>query len=146
MKNLLFLLTVAIVTQLATAQNSNQIIGTWITQGGESKVTIEKNDDGTFNGKIIWLKDPTRSNGESKIDIKNPDRQLQNRPIIGLEILKGFIYNKDDKEWIDGTIYDPSSGNTYKCLMWFGNNKNILIVKGYIGVSVIGKKVEWKRV
>ncbi len=104
-----------------------------------------QNDDGTFDGKIIWLKEPNRENGEAKLDDKNPDERLQSRPIKGLEILQGFTYDEDDKEWVDGTIYDPKSGSTYKCLMWFDDDPNTLMVKGYIGVSIIGKKVQWKR-
>ena len=145
MKNLMLLFIAVTFTSLSYSQNSDKIIGTWITQDGDSKITIAKNDDGTFDGKIIWLKEPHRENGEVKLDDKNPDEKLQSRPIKGLEILQGFTFDEDDKEWVDGTIYDPKSGSTYKCLMWFDNDPNTLMVKGYIGVSIIGKKVEWKR-
>nr|WP_321406688.1 DUF2147 domain-containing protein [uncultured Carboxylicivirga sp.] len=64
---------------------------------------------------------------------------------MGLKLLEGFTYDNDDEEWVDGTIYDPKSGSTYKCLMWFDGDPNTLMVKGYIGVSIIGKKVQWKR-
>jgi len=145
MKNLMLLFIAVTFTSYSYSQSSNQIIGTWITQDGDSKITIAKNDDGTFDGKIIWLKEPNRENGEAKLDDKNPDEKLQSRPIKGLEILQGFTYDEDDKEWVDGTIYDPKSGSTYKCLMWFDDDPNTLMVKGYIGVSIIGKKVQWKR-
>ncbi|MBS2098827.1 DUF2147 domain-containing protein [Carboxylicivirga linearis] len=145
MKNLMLLFIAVTFTSLSYSQKSDKIIGTWITQDGDSKITIEKNSDGTFDGKIIWLKEPNRENGEAKLDDKNPDEKLQSRPIKGLEILQGFTYDEDDKEWVDGTIYDPKSGSTYKCLMWFDDDPNTLMVKGYIGVSIIGKKVQWKR-
>lgn len=128
----------------ASAQDENRIVGTWLTQYGDSKVTIQKDSNGKYNGTITWLKEPNR-NGKPKVDDKNPDVKLQSRPTLGLEILSGFNYNKDDKEWIDGKIYDPKEGKTYKCLMWFEDDSNQLHVKGYIGFSMIGKQVIWTR-
>ncbi len=127
------------------AQDSEKILGTWLTQDGDSKVVVTKNAEGTFNGEIIWLKEPKSESGENKLDDNNPDDELKNRPIMGLKLLQGFSYDEDDEEWVDGTIYDPKSGSTYKCLMWFDKDPDILLVKGYIGLSIIGKKVTWKR-
>jgi len=128
----------------AAAQDENRIVGTWLTQYGDSKVTIEKSPDGKFNGVISWLKEPNR-NGAPKLDDKNPEASLQSRPIMGLTILSNFTYNKDDKEWVDGKIYDAKEGKTYKCYMWFEEDSNQLHVKGYIGFSLIGKQVLWTR-
>ena len=127
-----------------SAQDESRIIGTWLTQYGDSKVTIQKNSKSKYNGTITWLKEPNRD-GKPKVDYKNPDVKLQSRPTLGLEILSGFNYNKDDNEWIDGKIYDPKEGKTYKCLMWFEEDKDKLHVKGYIGFSMIGKQVIWSR-
>lgn len=127
-----------------TAQDENQVVGTWLTQYGDSKVSIQKDSNGKYNGVITWLKEPNRD-GKPKVDYKNPDVTLQSRPTLGLEILSGFIYESDDKEWIDGKIYDPKEGKTYKCLMWFEEDMDKLHVKGYIGFSLIGKQVIWTR-
>lgn len=134
-----------IFTVNASAQKGDKVLGSWLTQDGDSKVIIEKTSEGTYEGKIIWLKEPNRESGEAKKDDKNPNDQLKSRPIMGLKLLEGFSYDMDDEEWIDGTIYDPKSGSTYKCLMWFDEDPETLLVKGYIGLSIIGKKVTWKR-
>ncbi len=126
------------------AQDENHVVGLWLTQNGDSKVTISKDSKGKFSGEITWLKEPNR-NGKPKLDDKNPDVTLQTRPVLELMILSGFNYEKDDKEWIDGKIYDPKEGKTYKCLMWFDEDPNVLHVKGYIGFSLIGKQVIWTR-
>lgn len=126
------------------AQEDNKVVGTWLTQYGDSKVTIRKGNDGKFIGEITWLKEPNRD-GKPKVDYKNPDIKLQSRPTLGLAILTGFVYNKEDKEWVDGRIYDPKEGKTYKCLMWFEEDANKLHVKGYIGFSMIGKEVIWTK-
>lgn len=128
----------------ASAQDENRLVGIWLTQDGDSKVTISKDSNGKFNGEITWLKEPNRD-GKPKVDYKNPDVKLQSRPTLGLRLLTGFNYEKDDKEWIDGKIYDPKEGKTYKCLMWFEDDNNQLHVKGYIGFSLIGKQVLWTR-
>ena len=127
-----------------SAQDENRVVGLWLTQNGDSKVTISKDSKGKFSGEITWLKEPNR-NGKPKLDDKNPNVTLQSRPVMGLVILSGFNYEKDDKEWIDGKIYDPKEGKTYKCLMWFDEDPNVLHVKGYIGFSLIGKQVIWTR-
>ena len=127
-----------------SAQDENRVVGTWLTQYGDSKVTIKKDANGKFYGEITWLKEPNK-NGKPKVDDKNPNANLQSRPIMGLRILDGFSYEPDDKEWIDGKIYDPKEGKTYKCLMWFDEEPNKLHVKGYIGFSLIGKQVVWTK-
>ena len=130
----------------AKAQNADRILGHYLTQDGDSQVTISKKTDGKYYGKIVWLKNPYRENGSIKLDDENPDEKLQKRTIMGLELLSGFGYDADDQEWENGTIYDPKSGSTYKCYMWFDkNNENVLNVKGYIGFSLIGRSVTWTR-
>jgi uncharacterized protein (DUF2147 family) len=140
--------SLALLLFLATtlcAQNADKVLGVWITQEGDSKVTITQDDSGKFNGEITWLKNPKNDQGKPKVDDKNPNKKLQSRPIVGLNLLQGFVYNKSKDEWVDGTIYDPNNGKTYKCLMWFGEDPNKLSVKGYIGFSIIGREVVWTR-
>ena len=58
--------------------------------------------------------------------------------------LQGFEYDENNK-WEDGTIYDPQSGKTYSSFMQM-LNKNEIEVKGYIGISLIGRSQIWTRV
>ncbi len=126
------------------AQDENKILGTWFASNGESKVSIVKGTNGKFSGSVVWLREPNRD-GKPKTDHKNPDEKLRSRPTLGLTILSGFVYDADDKEWEDGTIYDPKEGKTYKCIMWFDDDASKLHVKGYIGFSLIGKEVVWTK-
>ncbi|MHC1703572.1 MAG: DUF2147 domain-containing protein [Tenuifilaceae bacterium] len=144
MRRILLLSLCTIFWISVTAQDESRVLGTWLTNYGDSKVTIKKDANGKFFGEISWLKEPNR-NGKPKLDDKNPEASLQSRPILGLQILTGFSYNKDDKEWVDGKIYDAKEGKTYKCYMWFEEDPNVLHVKGYIGFSLIGKQVLWTR-
>jgi Uncharacterized protein conserved in bacteria (DUF2147) len=101
-----------------------------------------KNEDATFevfenegklSGRIVDLKEPLRE-GKPKVDIHNSDPSKRSRPIMGMVFMYGF-----------GTIYDPKSGNTYSCTMEL-DGPDKLKVRGYIGISLIGRTDVWTRV
>ena len=86
------------------------------------------------------------STTEPNLDDKNQDESLRSRPVMGLLLLTDFVFDGDD-EWEDGKIYDPKSGKTYSCYIEFhDDSKNELKVRGFIGVSLIGKTTYWTRV
>ncbi|MFO8022727.1 MAG: DUF2147 domain-containing protein [Perlabentimonas sp.] len=145
MKRLFIVTLLLFFSSCLLAQNANKVLGVWLTQDGDSKVTITKDSNGKFNGEITWLDEPLNEDGNPKVDKENPKKSLQSRPILGLRLLEGFKYDKSKEEWVDGTIYDPNNGKTYKCLMWFDEDPNKLSVKGYIGFSLIGREVVWTR-
>jgi uncharacterized protein (DUF2147 family) len=142
MKYLSLLLLFAALTASVVAQDKDAILGKWVNSTGEAHVEISKRSDKYF-GKIVWLKDPKGTEGVVKTDLKNPDENLRKKPILGMEILKNFVY--DDGKWTDGTIYDPKSGKTYSCNMTIKSDGQ-LSMRGYIGISLIGRSEVWKRV
>ena len=146
MKRLVLPLLLSVLSVVVFAQNAGKVEGIWLTQDRDSRIEIRKTTSGTFEGAIVWLKKPNEADGSDKRDKNNPDESLKKRQLIGLKLLDGLKFDADDKEWNEGTIYDPQTGNTYKCYMWFEKDPDVLHVKGYIGISVLGRKVEWKRV
>lgn len=140
------LFLIVFVSPKLFSQEEDKVVGYWLTQYGDSQVKIFKAKDGKYYGNVKWLENPNNEDGTPKLDKENEDEKLKSKPILGLQILKGFEYDKDDKEWVDGTIYDPKNGKTYKCFMWFeeGDN-NVLHVKGFIGFSLLGREVEWTK-
>lgn len=132
---------------IALAQvKANNIEGVWLNEDKDAHVKIE-NKNGVFYGNVVWLKTPIdEETGKPKLDKKNPDEQLKKRPIMGLTLLSNFKFDGDD-EWEGGEIYDPKSGKTYSCYMIFTDaTKNTLKVRGYIGISLIGRTTYWTRV
>ena len=127
------------------AQNGegDKILGVWLTNGGKAQIKITKYGD-KFGGKIIWLKEPNRADGSVKKDDKNPDQTKRSNTILGLNNLLGFTYS-GSKTYEGGTIYDPANGKTYKCVMTL-ENANTLKVRGYIGITLIGRTETWTRV
>jgi len=141
MKNLTLLMVFVFISLNTFAQNADAVVGKWINKDKEAHIQISKKGNKYF-GKLVWLKNPTDDAGKAKKDINNPKTELQSRALLGLEILKNFSYN--DGAWENGTIYDPKSGKTYSCKMTLKDNK--LNVRGFIGVSLLGRTDTWTRV
>jgi len=146
----LLVITMAFVSTTYAQSKPDKIIGYYLTYDDEtnaekSQVQIYKDANGKYYGKIVWLKEPLKE-GKPKVDDKNPDVKLQKRAIIGLEMLKGFKYNSSSDEWVDGTIYNPSSGKTYNCYINF-ESANKVKIRGYIGASWmgLGKTAYWTK-
>jgi len=142
----IFFLSGLFLSSSLFAQDADNVLGYWLTQDGDSQVKIFKAKNGKYYGNIKWLDEPNEEDGTPKLDDNNEDEELRTRPIMDLQLLKGFDYDEDDKEWVDGTIYDPKNGKTYKCFMWFEEGDDVTLhVKGFIGFSLLGREVEWKR-
>ncbi|WP_447642517.1 MULTISPECIES: DUF2147 domain-containing protein [Chitinophagaceae] len=126
---------------IAHSTQAQNIEGYWLNEEKEGKIEIFKHSDGKYYGKIIWLKEPNRDE-KPKLDINNKDEKLRSEPILGLNILKGF--SKDGDIYNGGTIYDPKNGKTYSCKITPKDN-NTLSIRGYIGISLIGRTTTWTR-
>jgi uncharacterized protein (DUF2147 family) len=128
------------------AQSADDICGFWTTEGGKSIVKIYKKSDGKYYAMIMWLKEPTYDDGTKKRDKENPDASLRDRPVVGLEIMKGFEWDGDDKEWNGDHLYDPESGNTYKGTMTLNeDDHDVMDLRGYVGITLIGRTSVWVR-
>lgn len=116
---------------------ADSIEGVWRMNDGKAtmRVTIEK---GKLVGRITAVKDKSRTH-----DTNNPDPKLRHRKIIGLPIVWGF-HKKGDK-WEGGRVYDSSDGKMYKGKIWM-EGKNTLVMRGFVGVSLLGKSAKWTRV
>lgn len=123
------------------SQTKDKIEGVWYNQEKTAKIRIYKATNGKFYGTIIWLKEPNR-NGKPKMDDNNTDAAKRHQPLLNLLVLKGFE-KEDDNMYEDGTIYDPKNGKTYSCKITYKGNT--LNVRGYIGISLIGRTAIWER-
>lgn len=99
---------VFMLMMISIVHGQDEITGTWLTQEQNSKVEIYRNGTGYF-GKIVWLEKPTDNKGEPVADKNNPDKNLKNRPIMGLDMLQDLQYQEGT--WV-GKIYAPKRGFT----------------------------------
>lgn len=126
---LVLVISVLLFSILAISQNSeSDILGVWHTELKDAKIEIYKKNN-LYHGKIIWLEAPLDDNGKPIVDEKNPDEALKGRKIMGMVLLKNLKFA--DNEWSGGEIYDPKSGDTYTCKMWFEGTD--LKLRGYLG-------------
>lgn len=137
----IFIFTLLTATTALGAVPTN-VLGVWKTDGGDSKLELFKCGE-KICGKIVWLKVPNYIDsidgpiGKTKVDRKNPSPALRKKPIIGLQVMKGLT-PKGVNRWGNGTCYDPESGKNYSCKMTL-TATNHLKLRGYIGVSLIGR-------
>ena len=126
------------------AQEADKIVGIWWNEEKTSKIEVEKKD-GKYVGTIVYMIPEKYEDGQPPKDDENPDESLQSRSIVGIQILSNFEYNAKDKEWKEGSIYDPKSGKTYDCYGWMESD-DLLKLKGFVaGIRWMGKSSEWYR-
>lgn len=139
----LLLLAITVSGSVSAQEEADKLVGIWEPSHGKAKVKIEKIGN-KYYGKIVWLKEAIDPETKApKVDKNNPDEKLRSTPLRGFRILKDFQYT-DKNEWTEGTIYDPENGNTYSCIIKMTDD-NTLDIRGFIGVSVLGRTDIWKR-
>lgn len=115
--------------------------GIWQNEEGTARVHVQSCGE-TLCGKVVGLLEPNDQHGKPKVDWMNPDAKLRDRPVMGLTVLHGFVADGPDR-WVNGTIYDPDSGNTYKSTMTVLPD-GTAEVRGYVLLPVIGRTTYWK--
>ena len=136
---LILVLSTAFAVSPALDKNveANDIVGLWMPSEGTAYVKIfkEKGKE-KYHGRIVWLKEPNDENG-------NPKTDPEGKAILNMLNLRDFIF--EDGEWVDGTIYDPKTGNTYYCTIEM-LNENKLEVRGSLDpFGLVGRTDTWVR-
>ena len=121
---------------------AQDVVGKWKLEDGSAIVEVYKSGD-VYNGKIVWLKNPTEADGTPAVDNLNPDASLRKRQLIGLNMLSGL--KKDGGEYTGGKIYDPGNVKTYNCSMKVEGD--VLKVRGSLDKrGLLGRTMDWFRV
>ncbi len=133
-KILLLLFTFSVI--FTFSQDNTDVVGQWYNLEKDAIITIFE-DDNNLSGKITWMLNPNDKNGNPKTDPLNPNKELRERPRLGMVIMTGFAYQKDNI-WDGGTLYDPKKGKTYSGKITL-KDKNTLDLRGYICVTELGR-------
>lgn len=137
-----FLVVIMFTLAPFAAAFAQDVVGKWKLSDGTAIVEVYKDGD-VFNGKIVWLKNPTEPNGGPAVDKNNPDAKLRSRQLIGLNMLSNL--KAKDGEYSGGVIYDPGNGKTYYCSMEVDGD--ILKVRGSLDKrGLLGRTMDWFRV
>lgn len=130
------------------ASSADAILGYWVMQDGSALIEVYAQADG-YAVRITALKeerftvaDVNGKVGEPRRDIHNPDPGLRQRPLVGLIIASGLNYREG--RWQGGRIYDPGTGNSYRCQLELSQG-GFLRVRGYVGIALLGRTLYWQR-
>jgi uncharacterized protein (DUF2147 family) len=119
------------------------VIGKWNTiddATGKAMSVVEIFEyNNKIYGKVIEILNP-KNRSKTCANCPGDDH---NKPILGLTIIKGLV--KDGTEYNNGKILDPKSGKLYKCYIEL-ESADKLKVRGYLGISLIGRTQYWERI
>jgi uncharacterized protein (DUF2147 family) len=135
--------SVLLISSTALAQ-ATDVVGKWKTiddVSGKAKSIVEIFRVGEeVKGKILKIIDPAQSS--KKCDKCEGDKKDQ--PVQGMEIMWG-LKKSDDNEWSGGHVLDPKNGKTYKARIRLKEAGQKLELRGYIGISLLGRTQTWER-
>jgi len=97
--------------------------------------------EGEFQGKIEKIFPEPGESANPKCEECEGD--LKNQPVVGMIILKGM--RRDGTEYTGGRILDPDSGKIYRSTMKLSDDGNKLIIRGYVGIPMLGRSQVWLR-
>lgn len=121
---------------------SQSVTGKWKTiddKTGDAKSVVEIFElNGKIYGKIIDIYNESKRNAKCE----KCSGEDKNKQVLGLTIIKGL--SKDGDEFSGGKITDPQTGSTYKCILKL-KTKDKLEVRGYMGISIMGRSQFWVR-
>lgn len=136
-------LCAALLAPSARAADANSPVGVWKTfddkTGAARAIVRIYEQHGKLFGKI---ESSFKPGAEHRVcGLCTDDRKDQ--PIIGLIIIRNMRRTSDD-EYAGGDILDPETGSVYRCRMHVEGGTR-LIVRGYIGISLLGRNQTWQR-
>jgi uncharacterized protein (DUF2147 family) len=95
------------------------------------------------NGKLFGRIERSFTPGAEKRVCEVCTDQRKNQPIIGLLIIRDM--KASDGEYSGGDILDPDTGSVYRCKFHVDDGGTHLIVRGFIGISLLGRTQTWLR-
>ncbi len=125
------------------------ITGTWRTiddKTGFSKALIEIKQDsnGAYHGTIVKI--IPRPGYTPKETCQNCPAPYTNKPLVGLTVLTGLMQDpKNQFNFINAKVLDPLSGNIYKGKARLSPDERRLMMRGYVGISALGRSQTWIR-
>jgi uncharacterized protein (DUF2147 family) len=138
----LALLTV-LCADAASGADAASPVGLWKTfddRTGQAKALVRIYQE---NGRLFGRIEQTfRPGGENRTCIPCTDDR-KDKPIVGLLIIRNM--RRDGDEYVGGDILDPENGSVYRCKMHLEQDGTRLALRGFIGISLLGRSQTWER-
>ena len=128
---------------------AQDLAGTWQqiddkTGSPKAIIEIRKEANDTYNGKIIKVT-PRPGYTPQKLCNKCP-APYTNQPILGMDVLTGLKHVADTNNYEKGKVIDPLAGKIYDAKVKLSSNGKRLTLRGYMGISALGRSQTWLRV
>jgi uncharacterized protein (DUF2147 family) len=141
------LLSIVMASQAVSADMSSPV-GLWQSTDPDTKQPTGwffiSNDNGVYNGTLVKMFLDPGQDPNVVCDKCKDDRHDQ--PWLGLQIIRGMKPDHDNKnKYVDGTILDPRDGDVYGAMMTLSPDGKTLIIRGYLGISLLGRNEYWTR-
>lgn len=124
---------------------ASDLSGTWRniddkTGSPKAFLEIRETASGVYAAKITKITPrPGYTPKENCVSCPAP---YTNKPILGLDVLTG-LKHVGNNSFAQGKLLDPLSGNLYNTKAKLSANGKRLILRGYIGVSALGRSQTW---
>lgn len=127
---------------------AQDLTGTWQqiddkTGSPKALIEIRQDSNGTYAGKIVKVT-PRPGYTPQKTCNKCPV-PYTNQPILGMDVLTGLKQVGDSVNYEKGRVIDPLGGKIYDAKVRLSSNGKRLTLRGYVGVSALGRSQTWIR-
>jgi uncharacterized protein (DUF2147 family) len=96
--------------------------------------------NGLFFGRI----EPSSPSDDPSERCTRCSDERKNQPIIGLVLMRNL--RREGDEYTGGDILDPDTGRVYGCKFRLTDGGHKLIMRGFLGISLLGRSQTWERV
>jgi len=137
------LVTIFVVGLVSGSSAGPSPAGSWVTvddKTHKSRGTIFLfEENGAWSGRIETIYDPAE---RANVCTDCPgDRK--GKPVAGMVVMWGMVQHGG--EYSGGEILDVDTGSIYRCRFSMSADGSKMMVRGYFGISLIGRTQIWTR-